>query len=133
MNDPDDISPTGRNMHLARSLREHPRHEMECPFCAAGDKAKPMHSVVEIDFSGVELRVLAWKAKDVEKLVDALQESGGKVTARLAIDNYVDPKTFATALGMPTMPVTAVAVPAAPVKRKNAPKGKRGRAQWWNR
>lgn len=133
MNDPDDISPTGRNLYFARSLKTHPRHEVDCPFCAAGNKATPMHSVVEIDFSGVELRVLAWAQKDVDRLVEALREADSKVTARLVIDSYVDPTTFATALGMPTMPVTGVAVPVTPVKRKNAPKGKRGRAQWWNK
>lgn len=134
MNEPEDTSPTGRNLYYAKSLKTLPsRDDHDCPFCAAGNKATPMQSVVEIDFSGVELRVLAWAQKDVDTLVKALREADSRVTAKLVVDSYVDPQTFATALGMPTMPVTGVTVAAKPVKRNNEPKGKRGRAQWWNK
>lgn len=134
MNEPEDTSPTGRNLYYAKSLKTLPsRDDHDCPFCAAGNKATPMKSVVEIDFSGVKLRVLSWSQKDVDRLVAALDEARVKDRGSIDIDTYVDPQTFATALGMPTMPVIEVPVADKPVKRKNAPKGKRGRAQWWNK
>lgn len=126
MNDDEQGSSTGR----AEVNGSIPR---QCPLCELGHKATERQAVVEIDFSGVELRVLYWAQKDADGLVEALRKADSEVTAKSAFDSYVDPRTFATAIATLTMPVTEVPVATKIVKRKNAPKGKRGRAQWWNR
>ncbi len=137
MNDPKEGSPTGR-------LALNDWVPKDCPFCEAGHPTTTKQSVIEVDFSGVELRVVFWSA-GTEKMAAAIEkalqnaDSGGQFAK--SVDSMVYTEELGRILRAPsqlradyvTQPVTALPVPAEPLKRKNAPKGKRGRAQWWNK
>ena len=134
------------------------RQEAECPLCAAGIPTTRAR-VFEMDFTNVEIRVLAWTEEEVDALRKGLAAS---VNDHTGVVKFYKPKpgdTFRflesrTSTGrfgdhhiafppdgshrrLPAMEmqtqVSYVYTAKKTVKRKNAPKGKRGRAQWWNK